>query len=103
MPEIQDQGQYFEAPQLNLPKIIDDPWERDERTFFLKLPELLETLRGKWVAIYNEQVVEVGDTRREVLLRFVEKFPNAEVYNQLVDEKIPVAKMLSPRRGLKWR
>lgn len=103
MPEIQDQGQFFEAPQLNIPKMTDDPWERDERFFFLKLPEFLKTLRGKWVAIYNEQVVEVGDTRREVLLRFVEKFPSAEVYIQLVDEEIPVVKMFSPRKGLKWR
>lgn len=99
MPEIQDQDQSFEAPQLNIPKITEDPWERDEWFFFLKLPELLKTLRGKWVAIYNEQVVAVGDTRREVLLRFVEKFPTAEVYIQLVDEEIPVAKMLSPRKG----
>jgi len=103
MAEIQDQDQFFEAPLLNIPKIIEGPWERDERAFFLKLPELLKTLRGKWVAIYNEQVVEVGDTRREVLLRFLEKFPNDEVYIQLVDEEIPVVKMLSPRKGLKWR
>jgi len=101
MPEMQDQVQVFDAPQLNLPKKDDDPWLRDERTFFMKLPELLKTLRGKWVAVYNEQIVEVGDTRREVLLRFLEKFPNAEVYIQLVDEEIPVAKIYSPRRALR--
>ncbi|GEM_PF-2685577 len=103
MPEMQGQVQVFEAPQLNLPKMDDDPWLRDERTFFMKLPELLKTLRGKWVAVYNDQIVEVGDTRREVLLRFVEKFPDAEVYIQLVDEEIPVGKMLSPRKEIKWR
>jgi len=101
MPEIQNEVQVFEAPQLPIPKVIDDPWLRDERTFFMKLPELLKTMRGKWVAIYNEQVVEVGDTRREVLLRFLEKFPHAEVYIQLVDEEIPVAKILSPRKRLR--
>ena len=103
MPEIQDEDQVFEAPQLPIPKVEADPWLRDERTFFLKLPELLKTLRGKWVAIYNEQVVEVGDTRRAVLLRFVEKFPEAEVYIQLVDEELPVVKMLSPQKGKKWQ
>jgi hypothetical protein len=104
MPEIQDQVQVFEAPQLPIPKIEDDPWLRDERAFFFMLPELLRTLRGKWVAVYNEEVVEIGDTHREVLLRFYEKFPKTEVYIQLVDEKLPVAKMLSPRKGLKpWR
>ncbi|MCG3119717.1 MAG: hypothetical protein ALAOOOJD_02228 [bacterium] len=101
MPEMQDEIQVFEAPQLPLPKSVDDPWLRDEQTFFLKLPELLKTLRGKWVAIYDEQVVEVGDTRREVLLRFVKKFPNAEVYIQLVDEAIPVARIFSPRKALR--
>lgn len=101
MPEIQDQAQIFEAPQLPIPKVIDDPWERDQQAFFLMLPELLKTLRGKYVAIYNEKVVEVGDERRSVLLRFLEKFPNAEVYIQLVDEDIPVFKMFSPHKGLR--
>jgi hypothetical protein len=101
MPEIQDQVQVFEAPQLQIPKVEDDPWLRDQRAFFLKLPELMKTLRGKWVAIYNEEVVEVGDDRRSVLLRFRERFPYAEVYIQLVDEKLPVAKMRSPRKGLR--
>lgn len=103
MAEIQNEVQAFAAPQLPVTNATDDPWLRDERAFFLKLPELLKTLRGKWVAISNEQVVEVGDTRREVLLRFVEKFPAAEVYIQLVNEEIPTIKMLSPRKGMKWR
>lgn len=103
MAEIQNEVQTFAAPQLPVPKTVDDPWLCDERAFFLKLPELLKTHRGKWVAIYNEQVVDVGDTRREVLLRFVEKFPAAEVYIQLVDEEIPTLKVLSPRKGTKWR
>ncbi|MCI0618711.1 hypothetical protein L0244_37515 [bacterium] len=101
MPEIQDQVQIFESPQLPITKVEDDPWLRDEQAFFLKLPELLKTLRGKWGAVYNEEVVEIGDTHREVRLRFCEKFPNAEVYIQLVDEKLPVAKMLSPTQQLR--
>ena len=103
MTEIQNEVQAVAAPQLPVINATDDPWVRDERAFFLKLPELLKTLRGKWVAIYNEQVVEVGDTRRAVLLRFVEKFPEAEVYIQLVDEELPVVKMLSPQKGRKWQ
>jgi hypothetical protein len=98
------QDEVFDAPQLTIPKVEDDPWLRDERTFFLKLPELLKTLRGKWVAVYNEEVVEIGDTHREALLRFRKKFPHAEVYIQLVDENLPIAKMRSPRKRLKgWR
>jgi len=101
MPEMQDQVQVFEAPLLTIPKIMDDPWLRDQRAFFLMLPELLKTHRGKWVAVYNEQVVEIGDTRRNVLLRFRDRFPHAEVYIQLVDEEFPVAKMRSPRKPLR--
>jgi hypothetical protein len=33
---------------------------------------------------------------REVLLRVRKKYPKTEVYIQLVDEKLPVAKMVSP-------
>ena len=51
------QPQAFEAPQIPIPQKIDDPWLRDERAFFLKLPELLITMRGKWVAIYNEEIL----------------------------------------------
>ncbi len=98
MPE--HRGQVFEAPTLSFPKVEADKWLREERAFFLALPELLQTLRGKWVAIHNEQVVETGDTLREVLLSVREKFPGVEVYMQLVDENLPVTKMLSPRRGL---
>ncbi len=99
MPEIQDQVQVFDAPQLPIPKVEDDPWLRDERAFFLMLPELLKTLRGKWVAVHNGQVVDVGDSVRGVLLRVRERFPKTEVYIQLVDENLPVVKMRSPRRG----
>ncbi|MCI0690746.1 DUF5678 domain-containing protein [candidate division KSB1 bacterium] len=101
MPEIQDQVQVFEAPQLPIPKIEDDPWLRDEQAFFFMLPELLKTLRGKWVAVHNGQVVDVGDSVRDVLLRVRERFPKTEVYIQLVDENLPVIKMRSPRKG--WR
>ena len=101
MPETQDQVQVFEAPQLHFPKVEDDPWRRDEQAFFQKLPELLKTFRGKWIAIHNGEVVEVGDTRRQVLLQFLEKFPNDEVYIQLVDEEIPMLKMYSPRKRLR--
>jgi len=101
MPEVHDEVQVFEAPQLPIPQIIDDPWLRDEQAFFYKLPELLKTLRGKWVAIHNGDVVEIGDSVRSVLLRVRERFPKTEVYIQLVDEKLPVVKTRSPRNGLR--
>ena len=99
MTEVQDQ--ILEAPLLpaSTPKIEEDKWLREQRAFFSMLPELLKTLRGKWVAVYDEKVIEVGDSLQNVLLRFRERIPQGEVYIQLVDEKLPVAQMLSPRRG----
>lgn len=92
------QNQVLEAPKISFSETEDDKWLREERAFFLQLPELLKTLRGKWVAIHNEEVVEIGGTMREVLLSVRKRFPNTEVYIQLVEEKLPVAKMLSPIR-----
>ncbi len=94
-------NQVFEAPQLPVYKEPDDNWLREERAFFLQLPELLKTLRGKWVAMHNEQVVEIGDSMRQVLQQFCLRFPDKEVYIQLVDEKLPVVKMSSPRTPLR--
>jgi len=101
MPEVQDEVQVFEASQLPIPPIIDDPWERGKRAFFLMLPELLKTLRGKYVAVHNGEVVQIGDTVRSVLLSVRERFPRTEIYIQLVDETLPVVKMRSPRRRLR--
>jgi hypothetical protein len=91
----------LEAPQLFVQKSGDDNWSREERAFFRQLPDLLKTLRHKWVAIHEEQVVEVGDSLREVLISVSKRYPKTEVYIQLVDEKLPVAKMLSPRRAMR--
>jgi len=92
-------NQVFEAPQIPMTREIDgDKWLREERAFFNKLPELLKTLRGKWVAIHNEQVVEIGDSLRQVLQEARNRFPKTEIYIQLVDDELPVAKMLSPRK-----
>jgi len=91
----------LDAPKLAIPGIKDDKWLREEKSFFRQLPELLKTKRGKWVAIHQEQVVEIGDSLREVLLNVRKRYPKTEVYIQLVDEKLPVAKMMSPRKGVR--
>lgn len=99
MPEMQEQ--IFEAPVLPLATTLvkEDKWLREQRAFFRMLPELLKTLKGKWVAIYGEQVIEVGESMQSVLIKVRERLPKGELYIQLVDEKLPVVKMLSPRNG----
>ena len=98
MPEVIEQ--VFDAPYVpTMRKLDGDKWLNEERAFFRQLPELLKTLRGKWVAIHDEQVVEIGDSLRQVLQRVRKRFPKTEIYIQLVDEEIPIAKMLSPRKA----
>lgn len=77
----------------------DDKWRREERAFFKQLPTLMQTLKGKWVAVHLENVVEIGDSLQSVLARVRERFPKTEVYIQRVEENLPVAKMLSPRQS----
>lgn len=86
----------LDAPKLIIPKIKEDKWISEEKSFFRQLPELLKTKRGKWVASHQDQVVEIGDSLREVLLLVRKRYPKTEVYIQLVDEKLPIAKMVSP-------
>jgi len=96
MPDVKDQ--VIEAPPLPASRVKDDKWAREERAFFLQLAELLKTQRGKWVAMHNGQVAESGDSMRQVLQRVRDRYPKTEIYVQLVDENLPVGKMLSPRK-----
>ena len=89
----------LEAPQLPFSQTKDDKWRREERAFFKQLPTLMQTLKGKWVAVHRGKVVETGDSLQSVLARVREKFPKTEVYIQRVEENLPVAKMLSPRQA----
>lgn len=92
-------NQVFEAPQIPEHDDQDDKWLRERHAFYRLLPDLLKTLRGKWVAVHDEEVVEIGDSLQLVLHRFWERFPKTEVYIQLVDEEVPVIKMLSPQKS----
>ena len=89
----------LDSPKSTIPRIKDDQWLREEKSFFRQLPELLKTKRGKWVAIHQEQAVEIGDSLREVFLSVRKRYPKTEVYFQLVDEKLSVFKMVSPQKG----
>ncbi len=99
MTEMQEQ--IFDAPVLSFatPTTKEDRWLREQRAFFRMLPGLLKTHRGKWVAVYGEEVIEVGASMQSVLHKVRERLPKGELYIQLVDEKLPAVKMLSPRNG----
>ncbi len=67
----------------------DEAFER-ERTAFERLkPELLKTHRGKFVAVVNEQLVDVGTDRVQLVLRVYDRFGYRPIYVQLVEEHLP--------------
>jgi hypothetical protein len=52
-------------------------------------PELLKTHYGQVVAIYQEQVAVVGQTREAVLREMGERFGNVPCYIEWVEENVP--------------
>ena len=60
------ESQVFEVV---LPEPEPTKFERERRAFFRLLPELLSTHRGQYVAIHDEQVVDSGPGRIDVVFR----------------------------------
>jgi len=67
--------------------------EREHAAFRQILPELLKQYPGRAVAIYNGQVVAVGDDRMEVWERARHQLKGAPVYVQTVEYSPRVYKM----------
>jgi hypothetical protein len=59
--------------------------EREHVAFQRMLPELLEQYEGRVVAVYNSQVVDVGDDEGEVWERVRQRLGNVPVYVQTVE------------------
>ena len=67
----------------------EQAFERERAAFERLEPELLKTHRGKFVAVVNEQVVDVGDDRVKLVLRVHDRFGYRPIYVQLVEEHLP--------------
>jgi hypothetical protein len=48
-------------PSLSRPPAPVNKWEREYQAFLRLIPQLLQTHRGKFVALHGEQVVDSGD------------------------------------------
>lgn len=66
---------------------VHEAFEREVAAFERLLPELLETYRGRVVAIHDGQVVEVGDTKAEVSEQVHRRLGDVTVYIQRVLEQ----------------
>src|SRR5260370_19232192 len=65
------------------------PFERERAAFFGKFTELMATHSGKYVAISDGRVAEVGASENETARRFFLEHPDAAVYIRFVGEQPP--------------
>ena len=74
------------APCVDIPPPPRTKWEREYEAFHRLLPQLLQSHRGQFVAIHNEQVVDSGDDNLEVALRALAKIGNVDIHVGLVTD-----------------
>ena len=83
-------------PPLDL-ELLQPPmskFERERAAFQRLLPALLQTHRGLYVAIHNEQVVDSGDNRLDIADRVWAKHGYVPIYVDLVtNEPRPLARI----------
>jgi len=70
-----------------------EAFEREQQAFERLKPELLQTHRGQWVAIYQGKVVEAGQDRSQVLDSVYDRLGYVPVYVQHVEERPRVYKL----------
>ena len=71
-------------PVIAMPPPPFNKWQREHAAFQRLLPRLLDTHRGKFVAIHDEQVVDVGDDKLALALRVLAKLGNIDIHVGLV-------------------
>jgi len=75
------------------PESLDVPigdkavFEREKAAFERMLPQLLQQYPGKCVAIVNEQVVEIGEDKLDVVERVYRRFGQVTMYAQWVTDQ----------------
>jgi hypothetical protein len=68
---------------------LDDQavFEREKAAFERMKPQLLQQYPGKCVAIVNEQVVEIGDDKLDVIERVYQRLGHVTMYAQWVTDQ----------------
>jgi hypothetical protein len=76
-------------PATDFEKVAPPPtkWEREYQSFRQLLPQLLDTHRGKYVAVHEGQVVDAGDDKLALALRVLAKVGNVAIHVGLVSEE----------------
>ena len=68
-------------------------WEREYRAFQRMLPLLLQTHRGQYVAIHEEQVVDTGEDEIALARRVFARVGNVPIHIDLVTDRPHVARI----------
>ena len=68
------------APVLTPRPSKNEKWEREHAAFLELLPDLLQTHRGKFVAVHEGHVVDSGDDKIALALRVYEKYGYIPIY-----------------------
>lgn len=76
------------AIEVSLAQPIPSKFDRERRAFFRLLPTLLETHRGQYVAVHNEQIVDCGPDRLSVAHRVLSKIGPTDIYVERVDTEV---------------
>jgi hypothetical protein len=88
------------APKLDWPP-PENKWQRERRAFLKLYPQLLQTHRGKYVAIHEGRLVDSGEELVPLALRVYQRHGYVPIYMDLVtDEPQPPVRIPSPR--LQW-
>jgi hypothetical protein len=74
------------ALEVHLAEPPPTKFERERRAFYRLLPTLLATHRGQYVAIHDEQVVDSGTIRADVVFRALDRV-RADIFVGLVSEE----------------
>jgi hypothetical protein len=74
-------------PPLAWPPPPRNKWEREYRAFRCLLPQLLQTQRGRYVAVHEEQVVDSDTDEMALILRVLAKIGNVDFHVGRVTEQ----------------
>ena len=99
---IEDYRKYKRWKRAQLPEDDFPPaWYEEKAAFQKLLPELLETHREKFVAIYKGQVVDSDEKEGELMYRVGLKYGDTPVYIDEVLEKPRVYRVTSAWYSIK--
>ncbi len=87
--------------EVVLPTPAEDKWRREHLAFLRMLPALLETHRGKYVAVHGEKVVDSGEDEVALAFRVLARNGNLPIHIGLVTDEPPRVERIATPRALR--